>query len=300
MGKYIDIKGEKYLYEVNYKDNEILRNSFNNLAEKTFGINFEQWYKDGYWGEKYITYSLIDNKTVVSNVSVNIMDFLVLGEKKAYIQIGTVMTDSEYRGRGLSSFLIKNIIDEWESKCDLMYLFANDSVINFYPKFKFVKVDEYKCSIDKFVINKDSMIRKINMDNYKDKALFNEIVKNTKIFSKIASLNNISLIMFYCTSFMKNNIYYIKEYNAIVIASFEECNLYIQEVFGTKEVHLNSIINAMVTQDVKKVVLEFTPNDTLGYKEVLLKEKDTTLFVKEGIENPLSLNKLRFPILSHA
>lgn len=300
MSKYIDIKGVKYLYEVNYKNNEVLRNSFNNLAERTFGINFEQWYKDGYWGDKYITYSLIDNKAIVSNVSVSIMDFLVLGERKTYIQIGTVMTDSEYRGRGLSSFLMKMIIEEWEEKSELIYLFANDSAINFYPKFNFVTADEYECSIDKFEISKCSMVRKINMDNVIDKGLVTNIVESTKIFSKIASLNNTSLVMFYCSSFMKEDIYYIEEYNAIVIAKFNESNLYIKEVFGTEEVDLNNIINAMVTPKINKVVLGFTPNDTLGYKEELLKEEDTTLFVKEGKSNLLHSNKLRFPSLSHA
>lgn len=77
MSSYIDIQGEKYLYEVNYKNNEILRNSFNELAEKTFGINFEKWYKEGYWGESYIPYSLVYNNRVVANVSVSIMDIMI-------------------------------------------------------------------------------------------------------------------------------------------------------------------------------------------------------------------------------
>lgn len=34
------------MYELkkNYKDNAELRQSFNTLAEKTFGLNFEDWY----------------------------------------------------------------------------------------------------------------------------------------------------------------------------------------------------------------------------------------------------------------
>lgn len=91
-------------------------------------IFFETWYKEGYWGDGYITYSLINNNTVVSNASVSIMDFLILGEKKRYIQIGTVMTDIEYRGQGLNSFLINRIIEEWEFKCDLIYLFETNKL----------------------------------------------------------------------------------------------------------------------------------------------------------------------------
>ena len=37
------------MYQVikNYKDNAKLRASFNHLAEKTFGLNFENWYQNG-------------------------------------------------------------------------------------------------------------------------------------------------------------------------------------------------------------------------------------------------------------
>jgi hypothetical protein len=43
-----------------YKHNEKLRNSFNQLAINTFGIEFETWYKHGFWTEKYIHYSIIE------------------------------------------------------------------------------------------------------------------------------------------------------------------------------------------------------------------------------------------------
>ncbi|SDP85505.1 hypothetical protein [Clostridium gasigenes] len=48
MREYLEIEGKQYRYIPDYKNNRILRTSFNNLARKTFGIDFEQWYKDGY------------------------------------------------------------------------------------------------------------------------------------------------------------------------------------------------------------------------------------------------------------
>lgn len=32
-----------------YRNNEELRASFNVLAKKTFGLDFEDWYQNGYW-----------------------------------------------------------------------------------------------------------------------------------------------------------------------------------------------------------------------------------------------------------
>lgn len=81
---------------------------------------------------------------VVSNVSVNHMVFDVCGEKKHYIQLGTVMTDPEYGGRGLNRILMERVLSEYEGKTDGIYLFANDTVLDYYPKFGFRPAKEYE------------------------------------------------------------------------------------------------------------------------------------------------------------
>ncbi|MCD2502116.1 GNAT family N-acetyltransferase [Clostridium sp. NSJ-145] len=300
MSNYVEVKGKKYIYEKNYKENERLRKSFNELANRTFGIDFEQWYQEGYWGDSYITYSLIDNGEVVSNVSVSIMEFDFKGEKKIYIQIGTVMTDERYRNKGLARYLMETVIEEWKDKCDLIYLFANDSAINFYPKFNFIEAYEYEYSIGCFTIDEESRVRKINMEDSNDKEIFKNIIENTVLFSQFAVLNNKNLVMFYCNSFMKENIYYVEDYDAIVIAEKSDEIIYILEVFGTKNIDLESIINKIVNKNTKKVVLGFTPFNTVLYDEKILKEEDTTLFVMKDKDNPLEFNNIMFPVLSHA
>lgn len=299
MSEYVKINGKKYLYKSNYRDDNSLRKSFNKLANNIFDIDFERWYQEGYWGDGYIPYSLIDDNEVVSNVSASIMEFNFKGKKKLYIQIGTVMTDSRYRNNGLAKYLMERVIEEWKDRCDLIYLFANDSAINFYPKFNFVETYEYQHSRSCFNISNDNNVRKIDMNYKKDKELFKHIIEKTKIFSKFAVLNNKNLIMFYCSSFMKDNIYYIKDYDAIVIAEMSREIIYILEVFGTKEIDLESIINKIVTKNTKRVVLGFTPLSTILYDEKILKEEDTTLFIMKGKENPLKLYNMMFPVLSH-
>ena len=300
MNEFLLINDKKYIYRCNYKDDTILRNSFNSLTEKTYGFNFKQWYEDGYWGDKYIPYSLLDGDKVVSNVSVNIIDFLILGEQKKFVQIGTVMTDEDYRGQGLNRALMELVLKEWEDKCDLIYLFANDSVLDFYPKFGFDVCDEYQYSINKIKGNKSEKIRKMDMDNDKDREFVYNMACNRIPLSKVSIKNNASLIMFYCTYFMKDSIYYLEDHDAVVICEFNEEVLYVQDVFTTKEVKLDSIINAMMTEKTKKVVLGFTPYDTSSYEKSLVNEEDTTLFIKVGKENPFKSEDLMFPILSHA
>jgi len=92
-----NINGKIYRLCNNVRENKDVRLSFDKLSQKTFNLSFENWYQNGHWTEKYLPYVLLDGEQVVSNVSVNIIDTVWKNEEKRYIQLGTVMTDSEYR-----------------------------------------------------------------------------------------------------------------------------------------------------------------------------------------------------------
>lgn len=298
--EHVKINDRIYGYAVDFKDNKEIRTSFNKLTRKTYGFDFEEWYQNGYWKDEYIPYVLLDGEKVISNVSVSVIDFLTMGEKKRCIQIGTVMTDKEYWNQGLNRYIIENVLDEWKNRCDLIYLFANDSVLNFYPKFGFVVVDEYQYSKEIFAENTTSNTKKLNMSDDKDRNfLLNRISKSLPV-SKFSMCDNESLIMFYCTSFMKQNVYYIETLDTIVIAEFNEDILYLNDVFSLINVPLNDIITAMVNKEINKIAFGFTPRDTTCYDVNLLQEENTTLFVLGDKADFFRNRHLMFPVLSHA
>ena len=101
------------------------RHMLNELTRKTFGFDFEGWVTGGYFEGDYIPYSLIENGMMLSNVSANKMQFDQNGTVKNYIQIGTVMTDTDHRGQGLAAQLMQHVISTYENECDGIYLFAN-------------------------------------------------------------------------------------------------------------------------------------------------------------------------------
>lgn len=298
--EYVNINEKTYGYVVNFKDNDVLRNSFNDLTRKTFGFDFEEWYQNGYWQDRYIPYALLDGDHIVSNISVNVIDFLDMGEKKRYIQIGTVMTDENYRNQGLNRFLMEKVLEGWEDQSDLIYLFANDSVLEFYPKFGFVPVSEYQHSKEIFADNSTSNVTKLDMSAEKDRNFLVNMINDSKNYSQLSMQGNASLVMFYCTSFLAQNVYYIDSLDTIVIAAFDDSILYIYDVFSRKEVPLDDIISAMANKEIKKVVLGFTPKDTTTFEVTLLKEEDTTLFVMESRIGIFKDRKIMFPVLSHA
>ncbi|AJQ27946.1 hypothetical protein JBW_02602 [Pelosinus fermentans JBW45] len=293
------INEKNYTYASDYKDNDVLRGGFNRLTKQTYGFDFEQWYQDGYWGNSYIPHSVLDGEMLVANVSISIINFSVLEKNKRYIQIGTVMTDQRYRNQGLSRFLMEKIIDQWEENCDLIYLFANDSVIDFYPKFGFSPINEYQYYKQATYIKHSFNVIPLDMSVDKNRQLVFAKALQAASLSKIAMQSNASLIMFYLTSFMKNHVYYIEEIDTVAVAEYDENILCIHDVFGRQDV-LEEVVNIMLTENVQKVILGFSPCNDTSYNIELLKEEDTTLFVKGNDMKIFSDNKIRFPILSHA
>ncbi len=294
----VSVNGKEYQFNKGYGKNNELRKSFNNLAQRIFGFDFEQWYQDGYWKEQYIPYSMIDGDKVVANISVNIMNFKVFGEEKRYIQLGTVMTNPDYRNQGLVRILIKKVIDDYGDKCDLMYLFANNSVLDFYPKFGFKELNQYQCIKMLEAIDEDVSVKKLNMSDENTRNLVIEKVMNAVPVSKVSMCTNAELIMFYCTLFMKDNVYYLECYDAIVIANFTEDTMAVMDILCTENIPLNRILNAFTNESVKRIVLFFTPQDTASFETILLKGEDTLFAMGKDLQL-LKNNQFMFPKLSH-
>ena len=282
----------------NYRDNKELRDSFNQLAEATFGLNFEGWYQTGYWGDNYNPYSIVVDGKVVSNVSVNKTNMMVNGKVKHFIQLGTVMTYEEYRNRGYIRKIMDEIMMDLEEKVDGMYLFANDSVCEFYPKFGFEESKEYQhfkileneneCQLKKHIMNSSESWKELE-----------EVMKNNVFQGQCDMIENDGLVMFYVTQFMQENVYYHKETNTYVIAEFEEDDVFVHNVFSSTLCNLDEVFN-LLGSSVKKVSLGFTPLNAEEYNVEELKVEDCTFFVKGEQARIIEKKKLRIPSLAHA
>lgn len=253
----------------NYRDNRKLRDSFNELATKVFGLNFENWYRNGFWNDNYNPFSVVIDGKVVSNVSVNRCDMKYNGSIIHLIQLGTVMTDPEYRGKGYSRLLMEEIMKEYENKVDGIYLFANDSVLDFYPKFGFRVKKEFQYSkvVSNSGINTAKLV-KMNDRNAWDRMV--EVMKNKPQNGNMVLVGNEGLFMFYLSQFMQENVYYIPECDSYAVADVEDEVLTLHAIFGTGNV--NEVI-ASFGNTVKKAVLCFTPMDTEGFDKNELQDR---------------------------
>ena len=282
----------------NYKEDRQLRQSFNQLATQTFGLTFEDWYQNGYWRNHYIPYSMVEDEQVVANVSVNPMEFLFQGELSHVIQLGTVMSDPSVRNQGLIRRIMEEIERDYGEQTEGMFLFANDRVLDFYPKFGFRPSVEYQYS-KTVSIQEQQTILPYSMKEKESWDCLEMAIQTNQFHGGYDMIGNSELIMFYATKFMTENIYYDKITQTYVIAEINQNQLILYGVYSKQDIELEQVIK-LFGSTIKQVVLEFVPKNPCGYQVTKLQKEDTTLYVKGKIVDTFSTYKLCFPALSHA
>jgi len=291
-----------------YKDDNDLLDSFNELTRNTFGFDFTGWHAAGHFSNMYVPHVLLDKEKVVSNVSVNRMQFDMGGVIKNYIQIGTVMTDEAYRGQGMNRKIMESILQEYAGKVDGIYLFGNDTVLEYYPKFGFVPCEEYE-----YYFTYDSksdvvpyVMEQVNMADEAQVKRFYAVMENYSATPDVPNENdalymneNICLYHFWLDAIYNNNVYYLPECGVYVVAAVEDDKLNLYQIIGKEKVDVKRIAKAF-GEGFSEVVLGYTPVHKEGLSLRIHKEEDCTLFILGEDLRCVSERKMMFPILSHA
>ena len=279
-----------------YREDKALRDSFNALAEATFGLNFEGWYQNGFWKENYDPHSLVLDGEVVANVSVNRTDLAIGGKRFRILQLGTVMTAEAHRGKGYGRAIMDYIEREY-ADVDGIYLFANDGVVDYYPRFGFRPAKEY--SYRKAVsLTGEVRAEQVVMDGPAAWERLARAMQKSAFREGCPMVDNPGLIFFYVSQFMQEAVYYIAELDAWVIAEPEDGVLMLHNIFAGEKVTIEAVAAAF--GDVKEISLGFAPADPEGWELEELQEEDTHFFVKGDVFRMFEEQKLRIPSLSHA
>lgn len=297
----------QYCLTTNVRDDDRLRASFNELTEKTFGFDFTGWYDAGFWGELYIPHALTDGSRVVSNVSVNLMCFELEGEIRNYIQLGTVMTDPDYRGLGLNRKIMEHILKKYENSCDGIYLFGNDSVLDYYPRFGFRPCGEYEYSFIP-AAGTDPVPYRLEKTDPADTAQQERFFEAVRREAESAAVNendgfymreNLGLYQFWTISGYGNSIFFLPEEQAYVLADKQEHRLLIHQVIGRQPLDYSRLA-ASFGAGVTEVVFGYTPACRESLTCHPYREEDCTLFVLGRDPDRVERDRLHFPALSHA
>lgn len=284
-----------------YMREDNLRQKLNALTRKTFGFDFENWVRNGYFEGDYIPYSFVDNGKVVSNVSANRMCFRQKGAVKEFIQIGTVMTDEAYRNQGLAGKLMEYVLEQYEGRCDGIYLFSDLGALGFYQKAGFTQGIQYQYRLKESLLQllKEKEQPFLPADqNCRNKYI--ETLRQSAAFSPLEQLNKFGLQMFYTADLSK--VYYAGDIDCFAVMEAEGDTLVLQSIVCRKRLSMKEILER-IQGEFRQLLLGFTPwEEEAGMFETEAFDggEDYRLFYRGKALESIEKEKQFFPLLSHA
>lgn len=302
------IDGETYEFAQNIREDEEIRESFFELARQVFGLDFKRWYQNGWWRGTYRPNVLIKDGRVVANVSVNTMVFMVDGRERHYVQLGTVMTAPEFRKRGLNRYLLERVQAEWRDRCDLIYLFANSSVLGFYPRFGFARKTEY--AFEKTPAETEpgwegeETFRNLDMELESDRRLLIDKAATAKPAARLHNWKEAGLLMFYCGGPMADCVYYSEKWDVVLIGEQEGDTLSLYEVFAGKDEEIQEAVRVFAAEigcgRIRNIRTAFAPLCPEGFQAKARRDEEDVLFVMGEDAGMFDGGRLAFPEMSHA
>jgi GNAT superfamily N-acetyltransferase len=249
-----------------YKDDSVLRQSFNELARTVFKFDLEGWYNSGYWTDMYVCHTLLDETRSVANVSVAKQEFLIEGVRKTALQVGTVMTHPEYRGKGLAGRLMEFVIERYRGSYDFMFLVANKSVLDFYPRYGF-----HRIGMNSFIwrpgshSNPSASLRRLSPASPNDLALIEGLSRDRVPVSPVfAPQKDWALLMFHLTGPFAEAIHYLPEHEALVVMSSENGRTEVFDVISPRPFRQAEILASALPSGTESVRLHLTPDGSLA------------------------------------
>lgn len=244
-------------------------------------VDFVEWHTRGFWQDEYVPHAIIAHGKIVSNVSATRMRLIINGEEVRGIQIGTVGTIPEYRGRGLSRLLMEHIVNKYRSSCDVMFLFANDDVLDFYPKFGFKRFHASLFKSASPVPHANSPAIRLSVHSEADMNLLQSCLANRMPLTKrFGAIDYAFITMWHILNIFPESLFYTKEDNSVLIANERDKCLQVYDVVSPRPIALKSVLGSVIeSRNVESVLFHFPP-DQLSYDfDEVVNDDDCPMFV---------------------
>ncbi len=250
-----------YTFIKDYKHNDKMRLSFCSLAKDTFGIDLETWYNRGFWNDNYVCYSFEYGGEIVSNVSLSTMNLIMDGRQRPAVQIGTVMTSSAHRGKGLAKELLERAISDYQ-RCGFFFLSAAEKAVPLYKGCGFETVSACRNFIDLTGYRRaEKPLLPVNVSAEELLAAKRRSAPLSRILS--AAGDEHILMFYYLNGFAKHIYKPWPDTYAIFMTEGNTVRLY--DVLSPGKIELAALLERIAPAFIREVECCFTPDsETMG------------------------------------
>ena len=258
--------------------------------------SFRRWYGLGGWDEDYVAHSLADGADIVANASLQRMNIVLRGEWITGWQLGAVGVVPQWRGRGLQRRIMQSLLGSIDEK-DIVFLFANDTVLDFYPLFGFKRVIESVFAAEYDVKPASEPLRALSIDRAEDLALLARVAAAAAPTTREFGARNYGgVLLWYWASFYDGCFYYCEAEDAIIVAELDGATLRVCDVLARTPFDLRSYLPRVARDAAQRVEFGFTPDAWWPDARVIADYTESPLFVRGAHRLPEA--PFKFPMLA--
>jgi predicted N-acetyltransferase YhbS len=259
-------------------------------------IGFRGWYEHGGWDERYVVHACVEGDELVASASVQRMELVLHGQRVRGHQLGAVGTLPTHRQRGLQRGVMERAL-QGVAPDDLAFLFANERVLEFYPRFGFSRMRESVSAAERRVVPGGAPLRALDLASADDRATLRRVAQRaTPVTSRFGARDYGGVVLWYWSNFFPRALRYTEEHDAIVIADQHGERLHVYDVLAAGELDVEAMLGRVVTAPVSSVVLGFTPDRYFTDARPIAEYSESPLFVRGAQRMPEG--PFKYPMLA--
>lgn len=261
------------------------------------GRTFFAWGARGGWADGYEVSAMVVDYQIVSTVGRMSMRYVINGEARNGFQLGAVATRPDHRNRGLARLLMKRVLSELDAPDQPVILFANSSVLDFYPRFGFRRLAQTRFVGYVDLRPQGKLAPSLDLARPIDRAwLADHCAKASAIGESFAARDYYPALLFHLTR-RPRMVFRLDSFGAVVVIRQEGERLLIEDLLATRPFSLSDVLPHVCAQPVRTIEFGFNPEAWWPDAESqAMDDLESPLFVRGAaadVKEPL-----RFPDLA--
>lgn len=262
------------------------------------GVSFGTWRDRGGWDARYKAFAFAEGDRIVASASRQQMDVVLNGKRMRAWQLSAVGTLPEWRRRGLQEQIMQRLVRETPAN-ELMFLFGNESVLQFYPRFGFRRVTEWVFQAECALAPSPAAaaLRTLDVARPEDRALLLRIAERAAALSDdFSATNHGRIVLWYASNFMPHVLRYSPEHDAIIAAEQSGELLHLYDVLAPELFELEPVLKHIIHEPITRIEFGFSPQRVWPSAKPVHEYSESPLFVRGDFVFPT--HKLKFPLLA--
>jgi GNAT superfamily N-acetyltransferase len=259
------------------------------------GLDFRLWYARCGWPSSFVVHAFREGEEIVASVASSAMEMLVRGRPCSAWQLGTVGTIPEQRGRGLAARLMEEVVGRAVAAAEPVFLFANDEVLDFYPRFGMRRAQECAFVVRQPIRPAPNPAPRLELDQPEHLRLLERLSACAlPVTERFGARNYGTILLWHATYAHPEDLYYLDELDAVIVARAAAEVLTVYDVIAQHPFDLAAVLPRVIEREIARVEFGFTPER--WWPTAVPERPHSELFVR-GLELPTE--PFKFPVLSH-